>query len=32
VALAIQWSVLLRVGGARRMGWKGRLYPAKGAP
>jgi hypothetical protein len=32
VALLIQWSALLRVGGARRMGWKGRLYPANGAP
>ena len=31
-ALLIQWSALLRVGGARRTGWKGRLYPAKGAP
>ncbi|MBM6593475.1 glycosyltransferase [Microvirga pudoricolor] len=28
VGLAIQWSVLLRIGGARRAGWKGRLYPA----
>ncbi|WP_230530361.1 glycosyltransferase [Microvirga roseola] len=27
VGLAIQWSVLLRIGGARRAGWKGRLYP-----
>jgi cellulose synthase/poly-beta-1,6-N-acetylglucosamine synthase-like glycosyltransferase len=26
-SLAIQWSVLLRIGGARRAGWKGRLYP-----
>jgi len=25
--LAIQWSVLLRVGAGRRAGWKGRLYP-----
>ena len=25
--LAIQWSVLLRIGSARRAGWKGRLYP-----
>lgn len=25
--LAIQWSVLLRIGGARQAGWKGRLYP-----
>jgi len=28
VGLAIQWSVLLRIGSARRTGWKGRLYPA----
>ncbi|MFC4170882.1 glycosyltransferase [Microvirga sp. GCM10011540] len=27
VGLAIQWSVLLRIGSARRAGWKGRLYP-----
>jgi hypothetical protein len=27
VGLAIQWSVLLRIGKARRAGWKGRLYP-----
>jgi predicted tellurium resistance membrane protein TerC len=27
VGLAIQWSVLLRIGNARRAGWKGRLYP-----
>ena len=27
VGLAIQWSVLLRIGQARRAGWKGRLYP-----
>jgi hypothetical protein len=27
VGLAIQWSVLLRIGTARRAGWKGRLYP-----
>jgi glycosyltransferase involved in cell wall biosynthesis len=27
VGLAIQWSVLLRIGGKRRAGWKGRLYP-----
>jgi cellulose synthase/poly-beta-1,6-N-acetylglucosamine synthase-like glycosyltransferase len=27
VGLAIQWSVLLRIGRARRAGWKGRLYP-----
>jgi Glycosyl transferase family 2 len=26
-SLAIQWSVLLRIGGQRRAGWKGRLYP-----
>lgn len=26
-SLAIQWSVLLRIGGMRRTGWKGRLYP-----
>ncbi|MXQ11284.1 glycosyltransferase [Microvirga makkahensis] len=26
-SLAIQWSVLLRIGRARRAGWKGRLYP-----
>ncbi|MGO4388439.1 glycosyltransferase family 2 protein [Microvirga sp. 2YAF29] len=26
-SLAIQWSVLLRIGGPRRAGWKGRLYP-----
>ncbi|MET0527500.1 MAG: glycosyltransferase, partial [Microvirga sp.] len=26
-SLAIQWSVLLRIGGTRRAGWKGRLYP-----
>jgi cellulose synthase/poly-beta-1,6-N-acetylglucosamine synthase-like glycosyltransferase len=26
-SLAIQWSVLLRIGGAKRAGWKGRLYP-----
>jgi Na+-transporting methylmalonyl-CoA/oxaloacetate decarboxylase gamma subunit len=25
--LAIQWSVLLRIGGTGRAGWKGRLYP-----
>lgn len=25
--LAIQWSVLLRIGRSRRTGWKGRLYP-----
>lgn len=29
VGLAIQWSALLRVGGTRRVGWKGRLYPAR---
>lgn len=28
VGLAIQWSVLLRIGTARHRGWKGRLYPA----
>ena len=27
VGLAIQWSVLLRIGGSRRAGWKGRFYP-----
>jgi hypothetical protein len=27
MGLAIQWSVLLRIGGTRRAGWKGRLYP-----
>jgi GT2 family glycosyltransferase len=27
VGLAIQWSVLLRIGSARQAGWKGRLYP-----
>ncbi len=27
VGLAIQWSVLLRIGSSRRAGWKGRLYP-----
>jgi cellulose synthase/poly-beta-1,6-N-acetylglucosamine synthase-like glycosyltransferase len=32
VGLAIQWSVLLRVGDARRAGWKGRLYPLEGKP
>jgi cellulose synthase/poly-beta-1,6-N-acetylglucosamine synthase-like glycosyltransferase len=26
-SLAIQWSVLLRIGGTRQAGWKGRLYP-----
>jgi len=26
-SLAIQWSVLLRIGGTGRIGWKGRLYP-----
>lgn len=26
-SLAIQWSVLLRIGGAGQAGWKGRLYP-----
>jgi hypothetical protein len=29
VSLAIQWSVLLRIGTARRAEWKGRLYPAE---
>lgn len=28
VSLAIQWSVLLGIGGARRAAWKGRLYHA----
>jgi hypothetical protein len=32
VSLAIQWSVLLRIGTARRPGWKGRLYPAEAKP
>jgi cellulose synthase/poly-beta-1,6-N-acetylglucosamine synthase-like glycosyltransferase len=32
VGLAIQWSVLLRIGGARRAGWKGRLYPLEEKP
>jgi cellulose synthase/poly-beta-1,6-N-acetylglucosamine synthase-like glycosyltransferase len=27
MCLAIQWSVLLRIGGTRQAGWKGRLYP-----
>ena len=27
-SLAIQWSVLLRIGRTRQTGWKGRLYPA----
>ncbi len=27
--LAIQWSVLLRIGGTRQAGWKGRLYPVR---
>ena len=27
VGLAIQWSVLLRIGTSRQAGWKGRLYP-----
>lgn len=27
VGLAIQWSVLLRIGRGHRAGWKGRLYP-----
>jgi cellulose synthase/poly-beta-1,6-N-acetylglucosamine synthase-like glycosyltransferase len=32
VGLAIQWSVLLRIGHGRRAGWKGRLYPLQGEP
>ena len=32
VGLAIQWSVLLRIGQARRTGWKGRLYPLEEKP
>lgn len=32
VGLAIQWSVLLRIGTARRAGWKGRLYPVEAKP
>jgi cellulose synthase/poly-beta-1,6-N-acetylglucosamine synthase-like glycosyltransferase len=32
VGLAIQWSVLLRIGDARRAGWKGRLYPLEEKP
>jgi hypothetical protein len=32
VGLAIQWSVLLRIGNARRAGWKGRLYPLGAKP
>jgi hypothetical protein len=32
VGLAIQWSVLLRIGQARRAGWKGRLYPLEEKP
>lgn len=28
-SLAIQWSVLLRIGSTRQVGWKGRLYPAE---
>lgn len=32
VGLAIQWSVLLRIGEARRAGWKGRLYPLEQKP
>jgi hypothetical protein len=32
VGLAIQWSVLLRIGHGRRTGWKGRLYPLQGEP
>lgn len=27
VSLALQWSVLLRIGRSGRTGWKGRLYP-----
>jgi hypothetical protein len=27
VGLAIQWSVLLKLGRGRQAGWKGRLYP-----
>ncbi|WP_262298531.1 glycosyltransferase [Microvirga sesbaniae] len=30
--LSIQWSVLLRIGEARRAGWKGRLYPLEEKP
>jgi GT2 family glycosyltransferase len=29
VGLSIQWSVLLRIGKARKAGWKGRLYPVE---
>lgn len=32
VGLMIQWSVLLRIGVARRADWKGRLYPLEGKP
>jgi hypothetical protein len=32
VGLAIQWSVLLRIGHGRRTGWKGRLYALQGEP
>jgi len=32
VGLAIQWSVLLKIGAARRAGWKGRLYPLEEKP
>ncbi|WP_262028452.1 glycosyltransferase [Microvirga sp. Mcv34] len=32
VGLVIQWSVLLRIGQARRAGWKGRLYPLEEKP
>ncbi|UVF20074.1 glycosyltransferase [Microvirga terrae] len=32
VGLAIQWSVLLRIGDACRAGWKGRLYPVEEKP
>ncbi|EIM25136.1 glycosyltransferase [Microvirga lotononidis] len=32
VGLAIQWSVLLRIGEARLAGWKGRLYPLEEKP
>lgn len=32
VGLAIQWSVLLGIGHARRSSWKGRLYPSEQKP
>lgn len=32
IGLAIQWSALLRIGAARRAGWKGRLYPLEEKP